>query len=187
MKFTLQRHIALTAIGAVQQAVLSGGTIPILRNVLIQAADGMVDIVATNNDLQVRHTIPDVRIEAEGAITVDAGKFKDSVTSLSEGADFSFKFEPKEDGDQRAILRSGRARFQMVTLPASDFPLLQEEVTGGAGFTIAAADLTRLLTIGGSCSAQDKNPPTQRRLHPPRQERRAARGEHRHPTAVMDR
>lgn len=160
MKFTLQRHIALAAMSAVQQAVQSGGTIAILRNVLIHARDGLVDIVATNLDLQVRHTITDANIETEGAVTVDAAKLKDSVSSLSEGADFSFEFNPKVgETDTRAILRSGRARFQMVTLPAKDFPLLDEQVQGGSGFTIAAADLTRLLTIGSSCAASDKSRP----------------------------
>ena len=159
MKFTLQRHIALAAMGAVQGAI-SSGSVPILKNVLIQAADGIVDITATNNDIQVRHAIPDVRIDVEGAITVDAGKFRDSVNSLSEGADFVFECAPKEgEVDQRASLRSGRARFTMFTLPASDFPTLNEDMSGGAGFTIAAEALIRLFTIGGSCTANEKARP----------------------------
>lgn len=155
MKFTLTRTVALAAINAVQQAVSSATTIPILKNLLLQASDGILEVTGTNMDLQVRHAIPDVRIERDGAITVDAAKFRDSVASLAEGADFLFEHDRAEPLG-RATLRSGRARFTLVTLPARDFPSMDDE-SGAAGLTIDAASMLRLFTIGGACVANDKS------------------------------
>lgn len=152
MKFSLQRHTAMAALGAVQQAVGKTDR-PILKNVLLQAADGILDITATNLDLQVRHTIPDVWIEVDGAITVPAEKLSASVSSLAEGADFVFDIDQSKPGDQRAVLKSGRAKFTLVTLPPDDFPTMAEE-SGAAGFTLDAAAMLRLMSIGGSCTAR---------------------------------
>ncbi len=65
-----------------------------------------------------------VDITEEGETTIPARKLADIWRSLPEGADVSVQVE----GD-RAVVRSGRSRFTLATLPAADFP----KVDGGAG------------------------------------------------------
>lgn len=74
-----------------------------------------------------------------GATTVPARKFFDIWRGLPEGAEISVEL----DGD-RLLVRSGRSRFSLSTLPASDFPNLddwQSEVE----FTLPQATLKRLI------------------------------------------
>ncbi|KLU17932.1 DNA polymerase III subunit beta, partial [Proteus mirabilis] len=73
------------------------------------------------------------------ATTVPARKFFDIWRGLPEGAEISVEL----DGD-RLLVRSGRSRFSLSTLPASDFPNLddwQSEVE----FTLPQATLKRLI------------------------------------------
>ncbi len=59
--------------------------------------------------------------DSSGATTVSARKFLDICRALPEGA--TLKIDQSED---RLKIRSGRSRFSLQTLPAEDFPRLDE-------------------------------------------------------------
>ncbi len=121
MKFTIQREQLLRLLQLVTGVVERRQTLPVLANLLIKAKDNKLEITGT--DLEVELVAEcDAQIEQEGEATLPARKLADIWRSLSEGAQVTVAVE----GD-RAVVRSGRSRFSLATLPAVDFP----KVPGG--------------------------------------------------------
>ncbi len=121
MKFTLQREQLLRPLQLVTGVVERRQTLPVLANLLIKADDNRLEITGT--DLEVELVAEcDALVEQTGEATLPARKLADIWRSLGEGAEVTVSVE----GD-RAIVRSGRSRFSLATLPAADFP----KVPGG--------------------------------------------------------
>jgi DNA polymerase sliding clamp subunit (PCNA homolog) len=118
MKVTLERTALLKSLGHVHRVVERRNTIPILSNVLIEAQDGKLALKSTDLDLEASESVP-ADVAQNGATTVPAHVIYDIVRKLPEGAQASL--ETAGDSGQ-LILRSGRSRFTLQALPASDFP-----------------------------------------------------------------
>jgi DNA polymerase-3 subunit beta len=71
MKATVERATLLKCLAHVQSVVERRNTIPILSNVLIEAKDGGLRLMATDLDLQVVETIA-AHVTSPGATTVSA-------------------------------------------------------------------------------------------------------------------
>jgi len=122
MKATIERAKLLRCLSHVQSVVERRNTIPILSNVLIEAAgDGRVRIMATDLDLQVIESAEAVSVEQAGAITVSAHLLFDIARKLPDGSQVSF-----ETADNRMTVKAGRSRFSLPTLPRDDFPVIVE-------------------------------------------------------------
>ena len=122
MKATIERATLLRCLSHVQSVVERRNTIPILSNVLIEAAaDGTVRIMATDLDLQVVETMSAVSVEGAGAITVSAHLLFDIARKLPDGSQVSL-----ETADNRMTVKAGRSRFSLPTLPRDDFPMIVE-------------------------------------------------------------
>jgi len=122
MKATIERATLLRCLSHVQSVVERRNTIPILSNVLIEAApDNSVRLMATDLDLQIVETMAAVVVESPGAITVSAHLLFDIARKLPDGSQVSF-----ETADNRMVVKAGRSRFQLPTLPRDDFPVIVE-------------------------------------------------------------
>ncbi|MGC1269731.1 MAG: DNA polymerase III subunit beta [Croceibacterium sp.] len=122
MKATIERAKLLRCLSHVQSVVERRNTIPILSNVLIEAAaDGSVRVTATDLDLQVVESMAANRVETPGAITVSAHLLFDIARKLPDGAEVSL-----ETADNRMVVKASRSRFQLPTLPRDDFPQIVE-------------------------------------------------------------
>ena len=107
---------------------------------LIEAADGKLALKSTDLDLEAAESVP-ADVAQKGATTVPAHVIYDIVRKLPEGAQVSL--ETTGDAGQ-LVLRSGRSRFTLQALPASDFP----DLTSGEfshRFALAAVELKRLI------------------------------------------
>jgi len=140
MKVTLERSALLRSLGRVHRVVERRTTIPILSNVLLRADGGGLRMQATDLDLEVIETAP-AMVEEAGATTVPAHTFYDIIRKLPEGSQVVL-----EQGADRGslVLRAGRSRFTLQTLPETDFPDL------AAGelpiqFPLSASELRRLI------------------------------------------
>ncbi len=120
MKATVERATLLKCLGHVQSVVERRNTIPILSNVLIEAENGGLKLMATDLDLQVVDSIA-AQVETSGATTVSAHTLFDIVRKLPEGS----QVELAVSGDKMSIA-AGRARFNLATLPRDDFPMIAE-------------------------------------------------------------
>lgn len=122
MKATIERATLLKCLSHVQSVVERRNTIPILSNVLIEAAgDGTVKVMATDLDLQVVESLGAVSVESPGAITVSAHLLFDIARKLPDGSQVSL-----ETADNRMTVKAGRSRFSLPTLPRDDFPVIVE-------------------------------------------------------------
>ncbi|HVI29365.1 DNA polymerase III subunit beta [Hansschlegelia sp.] len=140
MRATLERAALLKALAHVHRVVERRNTIPILANVLLRAGDGGLKLQATDLDLEIVETTP-AEVTQAGATTVPAHTFYDIVRKLPDGSQVSL-----EMGGERGtlVIRAGRSRFTLQTLPDSDFPdLAAGELP--VRFQIASADLRRLI------------------------------------------
>ena len=120
MKATVERATLLKCLGHVQSVVERRNTIPILSNVLIEAENSGLKLMATDLDLQVVDSIA-AQVETSGATTVSAHTLFDIVRKLPEGS----QVEIAVSGDKMSIA-AGRARFNLATLPRDDFPMIAE-------------------------------------------------------------
>ncbi|NOX51209.1 MAG: DNA polymerase III subunit beta [Gammaproteobacteria bacterium] len=121
MKFTIQREQLLKPLLLVTGVVERRQTLPVLANLLVKASENRLEITGT--DLEVELVVQcDAQVEQAGEATLPARKLADIWRSLGEGAEVSVAVE----GD-RAVVRSGRSKFTLATLPAADFP----KVPGG--------------------------------------------------------
>ena len=116
MKISLGREELLTVLQAVVSVVEKRQTQPILSNVLITVGDG--ELVVTGSDLEVEVTgKAKAQIDKRGTTTIPGRKLLDICKSLPAQAVIVI-----EDKDGKIRIQSGRSRFVLMTLAASDFP-----------------------------------------------------------------
>jgi len=140
MKVTLERAALLKSLGHVHRVVERRNTIPILANVLLQAANGQLVLKATDLDLEVTETVP-ADIGQAGATTLPAHVLYDIVRKLPDGAQVSLELTGEAG---QLLLRSGRSRFNLQSFPESDFPDLNAGDLSHR-FSLAAGDLKKLI------------------------------------------
>lgn len=141
MRASFERSELLRVLGPVTKVVEARNTIPVLGNVLLSVApspDGITDgsVSITGTDLDIRITNRGAAKVAEGgAVTVSASKLGDIVRKFPAGADIAVSTEPNN-----LIVKSGRSRFKLPTLPVEDFP----DISVGEFATNFTTDLAAL-------------------------------------------
>ncbi|AGH50051.1 MULTISPECIES: DNA polymerase III subunit beta [Sphingomonadales] len=121
MKATIERATLLKSLSHVQSVVERRNTIPILSNVLIEAAaDGGLKLMATDLDLQIVETI-EAAVDVPGATTVSAHTLFEIARKLPEGSQVELS---AADGKMKIV--AGRSNFNLPTLPRDDFPVIAE-------------------------------------------------------------
>lgn len=138
MKLTIERERLLKPLGHVTSVVERRHTLPILANVHIRAKPSTLELTGTDLEIEVCSELEDVKTDT-GDCTVTARKFFDICRALPEGATLKINIS----GD-KATIQSGKSRFTLQTLPASDFPKLETE-NWEERFTVSQAELKKLL------------------------------------------
>ena len=138
MKFRIEKETLLGPLQFVNGAVERRQSLPILSNVLMAVTENKLTLSATDMEVEM---VAKAEVEASepGDITVPARKVTDICRALPAGAQIEFKL-----AEGRLTLRSGRSRFNLSVLPASDFPNL-EGLVEERGFRIRGDRLKRLL------------------------------------------
>ena len=124
-------------------------TLPILSNVLILAQGGSVDFIATDLEVQITAKANLEGAPAEGAVTVGARKLYDILRSLPDDAEVAL--EAKEN---RMVVRAGKSRFNLQTLPAADFPAMADPGAAQAKVSMPQKALRELLMLVQYAMAQ---------------------------------
>lgn len=137
MKFSVAREALLKPLQAVIGVVERRQTMPILSNVLLVAKEGQLSVTAT--DLEVELVAQaDVDAEAGGEITVSGRKLLDICRALPEGSVVSISVS-----GEKMTVRAGRSRFNLATLPAAEFPVV-EDIKAGQSISVDQQVLGRL-------------------------------------------
>ena len=144
-----KRDELLAPLSAVSGIIERRHTLPILSNVLIDRAEGVLSFLATDIEIQItaRSTLAaggDAR-----PVTVGARKLVDILRALPEGAEVTLQQQEK-----RLQLKAGKSRFVLQTLPAEDFPRLARPSGEVARFALAQKELRRQLALVQYAMAQ---------------------------------
>jgi DNA polymerase-3 subunit beta len=121
MKFTVTRDALLKPLNLVAGVVERRQTLPILANVLIGVEGNQLSLTGTDLEVELLGKVSLDGATVDGDITVPARKLLDIVKSLPDDSVISVEVE-----EQRAIIKSGRSRFTLSTLPASEFPNVEQ-------------------------------------------------------------
>lgn len=140
MKLLVDRSFLLKALGHAQGIVERRTTSPILSNVLLTVEDGHLIMTATDLDVSIVETMP-AQVETTGATTVAASTFYDIVRKLPDGTEVELMEKPENN---QLVIRAGRSRFNLPTLPAKDFSTLKTTDLPHQ-FVLPAADLKYLI------------------------------------------
>ena len=125
-------------------------TLPILSNILFERVQEQLHLLATDLEIQVatRFHNPQATVE-DYRVTVSARKLQDILRALPEQAEIALEAQ-----NNRMLLRSGKSRFTLQTLPAEDFPKLALAAETSAKFQISQRLLKSLLLLVQYAMAQ---------------------------------
>lgn len=123
MKFTIRQEELLQPISQVIGVVERRQTLPVLANFLVSARGKRLSITGTDMEVELIASVK-ADIQTEGEITVPARKLVDIVRKLPEGVNIT----ATQDGD-KLMISSGRSRFTLATLPATEFPATDQVET----------------------------------------------------------
>jgi len=120
MKFSIQREDFLKPLQQVIGVVERRQTLPVLGNVLINASKKSICLTATDLEVELQSHV-NIAVTEIGEITLPARKLLDICRTLP--AEAQMDISVKND---RALVRSGKSRFTLSTLPASEFPVIDK-------------------------------------------------------------
>lgn len=120
MKLEISRDVLLPALQSVIGVVERRQTMPILSNLLLRTDGDDLVLAGTDLELELITRAP-ASVTAPGSITAPARKLFDIVRGLPDTATLNFELQ-----EQKLTIKSGRSRFVLATLPAPEFPLLED-------------------------------------------------------------
>jgi DNA polymerase-3 subunit beta len=138
MKFSIQREVILKPLMQVVGVVERRQTLPVLANLLVNAGNGEVRFTGTDLEVELVARVT-VDVEQPGEVTIPARKLVDICKALPDGTMLHI-----EIGSEKATIRGGRSRFTLATLPATEFPVI-EDVDVSQSVTVSQADLKRII------------------------------------------
>ncbi|CAD7719370.1 Beta sliding clamp [Xanthomonas hydrangeae] len=147
MRFTLQREAFLKPLAQVVNVVERRQTLPVLANLLVQIKDGQVSLTGTDLEVEMisRTMVEDAQ---DGETTIPARKLFDILRALPDGSRVTIS----QTGD-KVTVQAGRSRFTLATLPANDFPSV-DEVEATERVVVPEAGLKELIERTAFAMAQ---------------------------------
>lgn len=116
-------------------------TLPILSNVLLEKVADKIRFTATDLEIQITTSIKINAIDKENlSITVGGKKILDILRILPDQSKVSI-----EAKDNKAIIKSHKSRFSLQTLPAQDFPRLNDQLENSKKIVLSQGKLKNLL------------------------------------------
>lgn len=120
MRFTLQREAFLKPLAQVVNVVERRQTLPVLANFLVQVQGGQLSLTGTDLEVEMVSRIA-VEDAQDGETTIPARKLFEIVRALPDGS----RVTVSQTGEKITV-QAGRSRFTLATLPANDFPSVDE-------------------------------------------------------------
>jgi DNA polymerase-3 subunit beta len=115
-------------------------TLPILANVLIRKTGSSLQLTTSDLEIQIRTTAELDGDAGNFTTTVGARKLIDILRTMPSDQTVSL-----ESSQSKLILKGGKSRFTLQSLPAEDFPLVQEAANFGPAFSVPQKTLKELL------------------------------------------
>ncbi len=147
MRFTLQREAFLKPLAQVVNVVERRQTLPVLANFLVQVQDGQLSLTGTDLEVEMVSRIA-VENAENGETTIPARKLFEIIRALPDGS----RITVSQTAD-KVTVQAGRSRFTLATLPANDFPSV-DEVEATERVAVPEAGLKELIERTAFAMAQ---------------------------------
>jgi len=118
MQISVRREDLIKPLGVVAGVVERRQTLPILSNLLLRVSGKSLVMTGTDMEIEVTAEVP-CQGDA-GQITIPARKFYEICRALPNDAVISISGEK-----EKAVVKSGKSRFRLLTLPDTDFPAIE--------------------------------------------------------------
>ncbi|MCO6056098.1 DNA polymerase III subunit beta [Pseudomonas sp. MOB-449] len=148
MHFTIQREALLKPLQLVAGVVERRQTLPVLSNVLLVVEGQQLSLTGTDLEVELVGRVALEEPAEPGEITVPARKLMDICKSLPSDTLIDIRVD-----EQKLLIKAGRSRFTLSTLPANDFPTV-EEGPGSLNFSLVQSKLRRLIERTSFAMAQ---------------------------------
>jgi DNA polymerase-3 subunit beta len=147
MRFSLQREVLLKPLAQVVNVVERRQTLPVLANLLARVEGDLLSLTGTDLEVEMvaRTRVDDAQ---PGETTIPARKLFEIVRALPDGS----KVTISQSGDKTTV-SAGRSRFTLASLPANDFPAL-DEVDATERVRVGEASLKELIERTAFAMAQ---------------------------------
>lgn len=116
MRFSVQREVLLKPLSQVVGVVERRQTLPVLANLLVSVSAEGVSFTGTDLEVEMVARMAADQL-APGEITIPARKLFDICRALPDGIKIDFK-----QNGERVTMSAGRSRYTLSTLPAAEFP-----------------------------------------------------------------
>ena len=144
-----KRDEILNPLSAVSGIIERRHTLPILSNVLIDRAASGVSFLATDIEIQITARSALTAAGEARSVTVGARKLVDILRALPDNAEVTL-----DQQEKRLMVKAGKSRFTLQTMPAEDFPRLAKPAGDVARFALPQKALRRLLGLVQYAMAQ---------------------------------
>ena len=148
MHFVISREAFLKPLQLVSGVVERRQTLPVLSNVLLDLKESELSLTGTDLEVELVGRVTVDQAHTSGAVTVPARKLLDICKSLTDDAIVELSLT-----DNKVTLKSGRSRFTLTTLPASEFPAVDEQ-PDNFSITMTQSKLRELLDSTSFAMAQ---------------------------------
>src|ERR1041384_484094 len=138
MKLSASREQILAPLQSVIGVVERRQTMPVLSNVLLAARNNRLSITGTDLEVELVAT-SEANIQQPGDITVPGRKLLDIFRAIPEKTPVTMA----TDGE-RVSIKAGKSRFTLSTLPATEFPVV-DEINAQQTLTLSQGDFRRLI------------------------------------------
>ncbi|HEY0563025.1 MAG TPA: DNA polymerase III subunit beta [Methylophilus sp.] len=139
MQIKINREVLLKPLTNVTGIVERRHTLPILSNLLLEAKDNQIKLTATDLEMQISLTI-DNAFSGDLSTTISAKKLLDICRSLPDSAEIDMSSK-----DSRILLKAGKSRFNLQTLPATDYPVMTKASGQHISIQLSQIALKKLL------------------------------------------
>ncbi len=130
MEFSISKNELLAGLYLSQGIVERRTTIPILGNVLLEAAGSTVTIASTDQEIGVRRACV-AKVKKPGAVTASARKLYEMVRELPDG---DIVIQAKDNS--WIEVKAGKGRFRLVGLDPREFPEMPKATSDGARLAV---------------------------------------------------
>jgi DNA polymerase-3 subunit beta len=115
-------------------------TLPIFANVLLRKSGTSIQLTTSDLEIQIRTTAELGGDTGNFTTTIGARKLIDILRTMPSDQTVSL-----ESSQSKIILKGGKSKFTLQTMPAEDFPLVQESANFGPAFSVPQKTLKDLL------------------------------------------
>lgn len=146
MNISVRREDLIKPLSVVAGVVERRQTLPILSNILVRQDERGLSLTGTDLEVEISARIPVQGAKTE--LTLPAKKLFDICRALPVDAKIDIAMEK-----DKAVVKSGKSRFRLLTMPSAEFPVI-EAAKWEEAITLPQQELKWLLEKTMFCMAQ---------------------------------